>query len=124
MLTSMTIRNFKVLGDADIELGRSVVFVGPNNSGKTTALRCLAEIAHLDILDVDGLGHALLREPRIRGAVVELCGRSVLDDDGGLDRVLLGKMVFEDKELRNRFDAIVHVLAKKLAMMESAITGR
>ncbi len=77
-------------------------------SGKTTALRCLAEIVRLDILDVDGLGHALLREPRIRGAVVELCGRSVLDDDGGLDRVLLGKMVFEDKELRNCFDAIIH----------------
>lgn len=83
-------------------------WTGGVSSGKTTALRCLAEIARLDILDVDGLGHTLLRGPRIRGAVVELCGRSVLDDDGGLDRVLLGKMVFEDKELRNRFDAIIH----------------
>jgi ABC-type taurine transport system ATPase subunit len=42
MLTRLVIRNFKGLTDADIELGQSVVFVGPNNSGKTTALQALA----------------------------------------------------------------------------------
>ncbi len=42
MLTQIRIRNFKKIDYADIELGRNVVFVGPNNSGKTTALQCLA----------------------------------------------------------------------------------
>lgn len=42
MLTKLTIRNFKRFGDAEIELGNPVVFVGPNNSGKTTALQALA----------------------------------------------------------------------------------
>jgi predicted ATPase len=42
MLTKLTIRNLKCLDDAEIELGNSVVFVGPNNSGKTTALQALA----------------------------------------------------------------------------------
>jgi ABC-type lipoprotein export system ATPase subunit len=42
MLTKLTIRNFKRFEDVDIELGKSVVFVGPNNSGKTTALQSLA----------------------------------------------------------------------------------
>lgn len=42
MLTKLTIRNFKMLADAEIELGQHVVFVGPNNSGKTTALQALA----------------------------------------------------------------------------------
>ncbi|MCL6503277.1 MAG: ATP-binding protein [Pirellulales bacterium] len=37
MLTRLTVRNFKRL-EMDIELTRSVVFIGPNNSGKTTAL--------------------------------------------------------------------------------------
>lgn len=42
MLTRLRIRNFKRLPDADIELGQAVVFIGQNNSGKTTALQSLA----------------------------------------------------------------------------------
>jgi DNA polymerase III delta prime subunit len=42
MLTSIKIRNFKRIRDVDIPLGKTVVFIGPNNSGKTTALQALA----------------------------------------------------------------------------------
>ena len=42
MLTRLRIKNFKRFGDADVELGQSVVFIGPNKSGKTTALQALA----------------------------------------------------------------------------------
>src|SRR5204862_5609034 len=42
MLTNLTIRNFKRFKDITIELGSPVVFIGPNNSGKTTALQALA----------------------------------------------------------------------------------
>lgn len=42
VLTNLRIRNFKRLDDVEIELGRTVVFIGPNNSGKTTALQALA----------------------------------------------------------------------------------
>ena len=42
MLTRLRIRNFKRFEDVDIELGRAVVLIGPNNSGKTTALQALA----------------------------------------------------------------------------------
>lgn len=42
MLTRLRIRNFKRLGDVDVELGKNVVFIGPNNSGKTTALQALS----------------------------------------------------------------------------------
>lgn len=42
MLTRLVVRNFKVFGEVDIELGQRVVFVGPNNSGKTSALQALA----------------------------------------------------------------------------------
>ena len=42
MLTKITIRNFKRFGEAEIELGSPVVLVGPNNSGKTSALQALA----------------------------------------------------------------------------------
>ncbi len=42
MLTKLSVRNFKRFEAADIDLGRSVVLVGPNNSGKTSALQALA----------------------------------------------------------------------------------
>ncbi|MEO8496783.1 MAG: AAA family ATPase, partial [Planctomycetota bacterium] len=42
MLTKLTIRHFKRFEEAEIELGKAVVFIGPNNSGKTTALQALA----------------------------------------------------------------------------------
>ena len=38
MLTKLIIRNFKRFESAEIELGNPVVLIGPNNSGKTTAL--------------------------------------------------------------------------------------
>ena len=42
MLTKLTVRNFKRFFDVEIELGSPVVFVGPNNSGKTSAMQALA----------------------------------------------------------------------------------
>jgi Fe-S cluster assembly ATPase SufC len=42
MLTKLTIRNFKLFDKVEIELGERVVFIGPNNSGKTSALQAIA----------------------------------------------------------------------------------
>ena len=42
MLTKLTIRNFKRFGEVEVELGNPVVFIGPNNSGKTSAMQALA----------------------------------------------------------------------------------
>ena len=41
MLTKLICRNFKHFGEVEVELGNPVVFIGPNNSGKTTALQAL-----------------------------------------------------------------------------------
>ena len=42
MLTKLTIRNFKRFNEVEVELGNPVVFIGPNNSGKTSAMQSLA----------------------------------------------------------------------------------
>ena len=42
MLTRLIVRNFKRFNEVDIELGNPVVLIGPNNSGKTTALQALS----------------------------------------------------------------------------------
>lgn len=42
MITRFCIANFKRLETAELELGSAAVFIGPNNSGKTTALQAMA----------------------------------------------------------------------------------
>jgi len=42
MLTRLEVRNFKRLANVAFDLDKSVVLIGPNNSGKTTALQALA----------------------------------------------------------------------------------
>jgi AAA15 family ATPase/GTPase len=41
MITSLRVRNFKKLRDVSFNLDRTVVVIGPNNSGKTTVLQAL-----------------------------------------------------------------------------------
>lgn len=41
MLTRIQISNFKRFGTVDVELANPVVFIGPNNSGKTSVLQAL-----------------------------------------------------------------------------------
>jgi len=42
MLTKLIIKNFKKFDEVEIDLWNPVVFIGPNNSGKTAALQALA----------------------------------------------------------------------------------
>ena len=42
MITRVTVENFKRFTRAEFDLGHSAVFIGPNNSGKTTALQAMA----------------------------------------------------------------------------------
>jgi hypothetical protein len=42
VLTKIKIRNFKRFGSVEVDLGNPVVFIGPNNSGKTSTLQALA----------------------------------------------------------------------------------
>lgn len=42
MITKFRISNFKRLKSAELDLGDAAVFIGPNNSGKTTALQAMA----------------------------------------------------------------------------------
>jgi hypothetical protein len=42
VLTKLSVRNFKLFEKVELELGDRVVLIGPNNSGKTSALQALA----------------------------------------------------------------------------------
>ncbi|MDP6351503.1 MAG: AAA family ATPase [Alphaproteobacteria bacterium] len=67
MLTHLTIRNFKLFKSVDIELGDRVVFIGPNNSGKTSALQALAlwDIGHKRWVEKRGAGEVPKKRPGV-----------------------------------------------------------
>ncbi len=69
MLTRLLLRNYKSLGNVDLELGKLAVFVGPNGSGKSNLLDALRFVS--DALNVN-LDYAL----RERGGVNEVRRRS------------------------------------------------
>ena len=50
MLTKITIKNFKRFENVEVPLGDGIVFIGPNNSGKTSALEALA-LWHAGLLE-------------------------------------------------------------------------
>ena len=62
----------------------------------------------LRLIDVDRVGHQVLREPAIRERVVASFGRSVLGMDGEVDRRALGRRVFRDRRALRALERIVH----------------
>jgi dephospho-CoA kinase len=76
--------------------------------GKSFVLGVLAELG-CRTLDAD----ATAREVVVPGspglsAVLEAFGKSILQDDGTLDRISLGKIVFADEEKRQLLNSILH----------------
>ena len=67
MITKLTMRNFKRFDEAVVELGENVVFIGPNNAGKTTALQALAlwDIGYKTWVDKRGAGETSLKRPGV-----------------------------------------------------------
>jgi dephospho-CoA kinase len=59
------------------------------------------------VVSADPLGHAALREPSIRAAVLRHWGPSVADPDGEIDRKALAVSVFSDERARKELEALV-----------------
>src|SRR3990172_4687556 len=87
----------------------SIGLTGTVGSGKTYALRVLADLG-ADTLQADKVGHELLREPTVKDVVVGLFGDRVLGTDGELSRTGIGEIIFDDPDLRARYDSLIHPL--------------
>lgn len=77
-------------------------------SGKTTVASIFSELGAY-VIDADRIAHRML-EPGGRAveAVADRFGSDLLDDDGGIDRETLGRLVFADPDARRALEAIVH----------------
>jgi dephospho-CoA kinase len=76
-------------------------------AGKDAVAAILAERG-FSVIDVDAVGHRVLREPEARERVAARFGPGVLSPDGEIDRRELGRRVFRDRRELSALEAIVH----------------
>lgn len=88
-------------------------------SGKTTIGLMLLELGATTYVDADHTVHELyLPGKPLVPRLVEAFGPGILTSDGGVDRKVLGQMVFGDREKLRLLESIVH------PAVQSALVGR
>jgi len=88
--------------------GKPVIgIVGGIGSGKSTVAAEFVKLGCV-LADADAMGHELLGEPDVQEELARRWGRGILGDDGGVDRVKLGEIVFKDADGLRDLNAVVH----------------
>jgi len=65
--------------------------------------------AGASVIDADDICHMMMRAGSpLTKKIVAAFGNKILDRDGGIDRRVLGRIVFDEPSLRLRLNAIVH----------------
>ena len=101
---------------------RRYAIVGGIGAGKSTVCRLLARHGGR-VIDVDRLGHQVLRRERTRRELSARFGAAMLEPDGDVDRRALGRRVFGDPAALRALNALVHpeigrLLRRRLATLE------
>jgi dephospho-CoA kinase len=87
---------------------RLIGLTGGIGSGKSTVSASLARRGAV-VVDADAIVHELQRPGTpVFEEMVERFGRTILAEDGGLDRSAVAEVVFSDKEALDALNAIVH----------------
>jgi dephospho-CoA kinase len=102
-----------------------LALTGPTGAGKSTVAGWLAGRGAA-VIDADRVGHEVLRMPEVREAVVDRFGRSILDEEGEIDRKALGRLVFPDPRALRDLEALSHprLLAELAARIETLQQSR
>ena len=87
---------------------------GGVGAGKSEILNFIADNWNATVVEADEVGYLVMKPGKSCFApIVELFGPAILQADGTLDRAKIAQMVFEDKELLEKLNAIVHPAVKK-----------
>lgn len=98
----------------------TVAVTGGIGSGKSTAADLFAAQG-VSIIDTDQLARELTTpgQPAL-AAIAEVFGPNVIGADGALDRAALRRVVFDDPRQRQRLEAILHPLIRRLMLERAA----
>jgi len=75
----------------------------------------------VEVIDTDEIAHQLVApgSPAL-AAVIEAFGRTILTEDGALDRPQMRRIVFADSDKRRRLETILHPLIRQAALAKAA----
>ncbi len=100
----------------------TIGITGPTGAGKTTVLAALDKLG-CACVDCDVLYHRLLQNaPELRAELTDRFGKSILDNQGNVDRKALGRVVFADPSALEDLNAIAHrhVVAACISLLGTA----
>lgn len=86
-----------------------VGLTGNIGMGKSTVLKAFNELGAVTI-DTDKVVAKLLTMPQVIEKVTSLLGPRVLGDDGGINKRAVAAVIFNDDEIRERYEAMIHPL--------------
>lgn len=76
-------------------------------TGKSTVAKFLEEL-NIKVIDSDKIAHEILTYQDTIDEIVEEFGSIVLNKDGNINRIELGKIVFDDMEKLKKLESITH----------------
>jgi dephospho-CoA kinase len=93
-----------------------VGIAGIMGAGKSTVARTFEQLG-ARMIDADTMGKRLLKEPRLRDAVVEAFGESIRDRNGEIDTAKLAAAAFRDERCAAMLDRLTaDVLTSRIEM--------
>lgn len=90
-----------------------IAITGIMGSGKST---CIAELKKwgYSVLNCDEIAASLLKkDSEAYPLIVDLLGKTVVDEDGGLNRKKIADLIFHDEKLKGDYEALLHPLILK-----------
>lgn len=76
-------------------------------SGKSTAERYLREDFGFYVIDMDKIGHKAHTLPEVKAQIAKQFGTQMIDNNGCINRKLLGALVFSDKKQLDKLNLLM-----------------
>ena len=87
--------------DNKLNKNKYICITGKSGSGKSTLAKILEKKLEKSIsIDIDKLAHEALRDNDVKDSIIKLIGDKILDTNGYIDRKELGKIVFNNLDLK------------------------
>ena len=87
---------------------------GGVGAGKSEVLGYIAEHWNATVVEADEVGYLVMRPGKAcYSAIVDLFGTEIVKEDQTLDREMIAKIVFENKEMLAKMNEIVHPAVKE-----------